>query len=86
MHNGSKKTMNKIYAKKDIIKIYIDITNNGENIDYIVHTRDGKTECYNKYTAPYSIIHIINYSQPLYHEKDIKNDYEKFMYGYIQGK
>ena len=52
----------------DIIKIIVELTRNNI-ISYYVDTRDGKREVYNENTIPLSIVHLMNYNRPIYHEK-----------------
>ena len=61
-------TMQEIQENNKIIKIIVEITNNGKTINYYVDTK-AKRECYTEQNIPCSIVRMMNYSRPVYHEK-----------------
>ena len=65
-----------------IIRIAVDITENHRKIEYTVDTRNGKREFYTEKTVPYSVIRLINYSCPTYHEVHLNSD-ELFIYSFV---
>lgn len=60
-----------------IIKIVVEITNNGKHINYYVDTKADR-ECYTEDNVPHSVVRLMNRKRPVYHEK--RTDKELFVY------
>lgn len=61
-----------------IIKIIVELSRNGEQIDYYVDTTKGR-EIYTEKNVPVSIIRIMNQGKAVYHEKQFSGK-ELFVY------
>ena len=64
-----------------IIKLTVELSNNGHSIAYYVDTKSGKREVYNDCTVPLSIVRKMNYSKISYREKTKTS--ELFVYSFI---
>ena len=61
-----------------IIKIIVELSGNGEQINYYVDTIKGR-ESYTEKNVPVSIVRIMNQGKAVYHEKQISGK-ELFIY------
>ena len=68
INNLERFTMQEIQENNKIIKIIVELTENGTKINYFVDTK-AKRECYTEKNIPCSIVRMMNYSKPIYHEK-----------------
>ena len=65
-------------TKNRIIKIIVELSGNGEQINYYVDTIKGR-ESYTEKDVHVSIVHIMNQGKPIYHEKQFSGK-ELFVY------
>ena len=72
LYNGREKQMN-------IIKITVELSNNGHTINYYIDTKNGTRECYIEKTVPVSVVELMNKNACIYHEKK-RNGNELFVY------
>ena len=81
VNNLQRFTLDELQQENNVIKIIVELTNNGTNIAYYVDFKNGIRECYTEQNIPVSIVHKMNYSKPIYHEKT--DTMETIVYSFI---
>ena len=82
VNNLQRFTMDELQQENNVIKIIVELTNNGTDIAYYVDFRNAGRKCYTEQNVPVSLVRKMNCSRIVYHEKT--DTRETMVYSFVR--